>query len=247
MFTARSTPNQTKSMPSFSATGPMSGMMMKANSKKSRKKASRNTRIFTTMRKPSCPPGRPDSRCSTHLGPSTPWKAKLNTVAPIRINKTKHDNFMVESMAWRISLRSMRPRASAIAKAPTAPIAPPSVGVAMPRKIVPSTRKIKPSGGIITKVTRSAILDNKPSPLTRLATAAAKAIPTPTHMEVTISSSSGTLSGRNLANVKAAMVEKITRTSKDRSPERPSFSRMVRASGGSAGTHCGRIKLSTMM
>ena len=33
--------------------------------------------------------------------------------------------------------------------APLAPIAPPSVGVATPRKIVPSTRKISTSGGII--------------------------------------------------------------------------------------------------
>ena len=32
--------------------------------------------------------------------------------------------------------------------APLAPIAPPSVGVATPMKIVPSTRKISTSGGI---------------------------------------------------------------------------------------------------
>ena len=46
--------------------------------------------------------------------------------------------------------------------APSAPIAPPSVGVATPRKIVPSTRKISTSGGISTKVTRSASRDSRP-------------------------------------------------------------------------------------
>jgi len=43
------------------------GTMMKASSKKSRKKASRNTSTETMIRKPVCPPGRPISRCSTHL------------------------------------------------------------------------------------------------------------------------------------------------------------------------------------
>ena len=47
--------------------------------------------------------------------------------------------------------------------APVAPIAPPSVGVATPRKMVPSTRKISASGGISTKVTRSAMRDSRPS------------------------------------------------------------------------------------
>jgi hypothetical protein len=44
----------------------------------------------------------------------------------------------------------------AMISAPSAPMAPPSVGVAMPRKMVPSTRKISTSGGISTKVTCSA-------------------------------------------------------------------------------------------
>ena len=247
IFTASSTPNHTRSIPSFSATGPISGMMMKANSKKSRKKASTNTRMLTTIKKPSCPPGSPESKCSTHLGPSTPWKARLNTVAPIKIKSTKHDSFMVESMAWRINFRSIRPRAIAMTSAPVAPIAPPSVGVAMPRKIVPSTKKISPSGGIITKVTRSAIFDSSPMPVTRLITAATKAMATPTHMEVTISSSSAVPSGRHLAKAMAAPVETMTRSRSERNPDVPSASRMVRASGGRAGTACGRIKLSSTM
>ena len=247
MLTASSTPNQTRSMPSFSATGPISGMMMNASSKKSRKKASTNTRMLTTIRKPSWPPGRPVSRCSTHLGPSTPWNARLKTVAPIRMNSTKHDSFIVESIAWRISFRSMRPRASAITSAPTAPIAPPSVGVAMPRKMVPSTRKIRASGGIITKVTRSAMRDSKRSFATWLMTAATNATPTPTHIDVTINSSNGTVSGRDLAKPTAASTDSTTSTPSERRPGVPSSSRIVRASFGSAGTAPGRMKLTARM
>ena len=72
MFTASSTPNHTRSMPSFSATGAINGTTMKLSSKKSRKNASTKTSRFTTIKKPSWPPGRPVSKCSTHLGPSTP-------------------------------------------------------------------------------------------------------------------------------------------------------------------------------
>ena len=57
MFTPSITPNQIRSMPSFSAAGPSSGMTMKAISKKSRKNASKKTNTLTKMRKPSCPPG----------------------------------------------------------------------------------------------------------------------------------------------------------------------------------------------
>ena len=52
-----------------------------------------------------------------------------------------------------------RPFAAAMTSAPTAPMAPPSVGVAMPRKMVPSTRKISASGGISTMITCWASLD----------------------------------------------------------------------------------------
>ena len=67
------------------------------------------------------------------------------------------------SIACFSSFNDSRRRASAMISAPVAPIAPPSVGVATPRKIVPSTRKISASGGISTKVTRSAIRDSRPS------------------------------------------------------------------------------------
>ncbi len=51
------TPNQIRSMPILSATGASSGTTIKAISKKSMKQPSTNTRILTTVRKPSTPPG----------------------------------------------------------------------------------------------------------------------------------------------------------------------------------------------
>ncbi|MNT06079.1 hypothetical protein D3C72_1407310 [compost metagenome] len=72
MFTASSTPNQIRSMPSLSATGPTSGTRIKASSKKSRKNASRKNSTFTAIRKPVWPPGSAVSRCSTQRWPSTP-------------------------------------------------------------------------------------------------------------------------------------------------------------------------------
>ena len=44
-------------------------------------------------------------------------------------------------------------------------MAPPSVGVATPMKIVPSTRKIRNSGGTITKVTCCASCDRNRKPV----------------------------------------------------------------------------------
>ena len=171
------------------------------------------------------------------MWPSTPWNAKLKTVAPIKMNNTKQDSFMVESMACRMSFMSMRLRAMAMTKAPTAPIAPPSVGVAIPKKIVPSTRKISAKGGMRTKVTRSAMFDNKPILVALLNRAAKKATPTPMHMDTTMVSSRGVVSGNHLAKAIAMAKETPVKMVKDRRPEVPSSSLMVRASGGSAGTH----------
>ena len=67
---------------------------------------------------------------------------------------TNEDSFAVEFIACLSSDQLRRRLISARISAPVAPIAPPSVGVAMPRKIVPSTRKISASGGISTNNTR---------------------------------------------------------------------------------------------
>jgi hypothetical protein len=77
--------------------------------------------------------------------------------------------------------------------APMAPMAPPSVGVAMPRKMVPSTRKISSSGGISTKVTARP-LRQQAQRVMRLMDAATKARATPKHMAQTMVSSVATLS-----------------------------------------------------
>ena len=104
---------------------------------------------------------------------------------------TNEVSLAVVFIACRSRLSDRRRRASAIASAPVAPMAPPSVGVATPRKMVPSTRKMSASGGISTNVTRSAMRDRSPILKTWFATEAAKATPTPTAVDNTSSSSIG--------------------------------------------------------
>ena len=71
----------------------------------------------------------------------------------------------LQRLAQRV--QASRRLAAASTSAPTAPMAPPSVGVAMPRKIVPSTRKIRVSGGTRTMITCSARRDSSPRPSAR--------------------------------------------------------------------------------
>src|SRR3546814_12402481 len=120
--------------------------MMNASSKKSMKKARKKVNRLTTIRKPHSPPGKPTSKCSTHKSPLTPRKLRLNTVDPTRMNTTKHDSLVVVSMACLSSASEKRPREMAMIKATTAPMAQPSVGVAIPTKMVHSTRKIRKLG-----------------------------------------------------------------------------------------------------
>src|SRR4051794_1207171 len=179
MLTPSSTPNQIRAMASLSGAGPSSGTTKKgraekagekggeeeegvgkkrkARAKKSRKKARMKQKALVKMRKPSWPPGRLVRRCSTQRSPSTPRKTRLKTVEPMRMKTTKEESFAVVSIAWRKRLQSRRLLMRARMSAPVAPIAPPSVGVATPMKIVPSTRKISASGGVSTQTTRSAI------------------------------------------------------------------------------------------
>ena len=157
MFTHNSTPNHTMSMPIFSATGPSMGKMMKAISKKSKKKAKKKMKMFTTIKKPTTPPGKPVSKCSTHLAPSTPWNTMENTREPIRMNTTMAVRRMVLCMASQIRSLSKRLWMAAKINAPTQPMAPASVGVAMavlmPGKppIEPNTAKIKKAEGMMPR------------------------------------------------------------------------------------------------
>ena len=63
------TPNHTRSIPSNEAAGASSGMMMKAISKKSRKKPSTKIAKLATSRRPIFPPGRLVSRFSIQMSP----------------------------------------------------------------------------------------------------------------------------------------------------------------------------------
>ncbi len=118
--------------------------MMKASSKKSRKKASRKIRMLTAMRKPIGAAGQSQKQVLDPLVTVHAVKARgLKTRAPTRMKMTN-----------AVKLRRRRPSPGAAGRnsaaglararstAPVAPIAPPSVGVASPMKIVPSTRKI---------------------------------------------------------------------------------------------------------
>ena len=154
MFTQSSTPNQIRSMPSFAATGASSGMTMKAISKKSRKKARKKTKMLTKTRKPSWPPGRPVSMCSIQRPPSMPWNTSEKQVEPTRMNTTMAVMRMVDCIPCRTSGQVSRRCSAASTIAPTAPMAPASVGVARPMKIVPSTRKISTTEGIMPHRTR---------------------------------------------------------------------------------------------
>ena len=92
--------------------------------------------------------------------------------------------------------------------APMAPSAPPSVGVAMPRKIVPSTRKISTSGGISTKVTRSVSFDSSFNPNSRLASARISAVNDATVIDRISTSSGGAGSSRPIIGL---MIPSCTR------------------------------------
>ncbi len=125
--------------------------------------------------------------------------------------------------------------------APVAPMAPPSVGVAMPMKMVPSTRKISASGGISTKVTFSAIFDNRPSLNTRLSDGQREG---DGHADAHGDDDQfvGRLVGRLLHGPEhgGSRRKSTVSTSSEVPPVLPLGSRKTRASGGSAGAAFGK-------
>ncbi len=185
------TPNQTRSIPIFSATGARIGITMNAISKKSMNIPRMNISTLTAIRNPSGPPGSLSNRCSTQMWPSAALNVKLNTVEPIRMNSTKQDSLAVLSSACLSKSKLSWRRAVAMIRAPNAPIAPPSVGVAIPRKIVPRTRKIRTRGGISTNVTRSESKDSNPSFVRRFANASPSAVKAAIVIDITSTSSVG--------------------------------------------------------
>ena len=157
------------------------------------------------------------------------------------MNTTKVVSLAVLSIACLSSDHDRRRRTSAISTAPIAPIAPPSVGVATPRKIVPSTRKISASGGISTKVTFCAIADSRSSFRIRLIIASDERdadadqqrddddlVQRPVGRQVESCERQG------------AATEITVSASSDVMPDLPlGLAEDARASGGSAGAHCG--------
>ena len=189
MIASAEVPAGNNSGRTFSATGARMGMTMKAISKKSMKQPRMKIRMLTTIRKPSAPPGMSSNRCSTQMCPSAALKVKLKTVEPIRMKSTKVDSLAVLSRACLSRSMPMRLLETAMISAPNAPMAPPSVGVATPRKMVPRTRKIRISGGISTKVTCCAKRESRPSPVNLLIRASVRASKDATVMDMmTISS-----------------------------------------------------------
>ena len=115
--------------------------------KLSKKKAKKNTKRLTAIKKPICPPGKEVSNSSIQRSPSTPLNVSPNTVDPIKIKMTIALIRIVDVIACQTRSFSRRLLIAAKANAPTAPIAPPSVGVARPIKMVPRTKKMSTSDG----------------------------------------------------------------------------------------------------
>ena len=91
------------------------------------------------------------------------------------MNTTNAESFAVASTACRVKSKVSRRFIIARMRAPDAPMAPPSVGVATPMKMVPSTRKIRASGGTITKVVCAAMTEIRRKPVASSISAAINA------------------------------------------------------------------------
>ena len=126
--------------------------MMKASSKKSRKKARTKTSDVDENQEADLAAGQGGQQM---LDPEVAVHAVESQREHARADQDEDDEggeLRGRSVACRIRSQLSRRLAAPRMSAPAAPIAPPSVGVAMPRKIVPSTRKIRNSGGTMTNV-----------------------------------------------------------------------------------------------
>ncbi len=127
---------------------------MKAISKKSRKKASTKTKSVDEDQEADLAAGQ---RGQQVLDPEVAVDAVEGQREDARADQDEdHEGGELGGRLRRpAAIRSQVSRRLMMASisAPVAPMAPPSVGVATPMKIVPSTRKIRDSGGTMTKVT----------------------------------------------------------------------------------------------
>ena len=150
------------------------------------------------------------------------------------MNITKADSLTVDSSAWFSTSKLRRRLIAERISAPIAPIAPPSVGVAMPRKIVPSTRKTSARGGIITMMTCRVIGDSQRPPVARSATARISRTTTARVAAQMGAFVTPLASIQRLASWKIATASTITTASDQPPPPR------LRASSGRAGMALGR-------
>ena len=172
MLTPSSTPNQIRSMPKLLRHRAKQWHHDKRQLEEVEEERQHEDQDVDHDQKPTWPPGKPVSRCSTHLGPSTPWNARLKMVEPIQDKHYEAGQFhcRIKRLFQRSETqpppgyshyqRTDGPHRAALSRGSDA------------RKIVPSTRKISNSGGISTKVTRSAMRDSRPQPVSLLTTAA---------------------------------------------------------------------------
>ena len=142
--------------------GSSSGTTMKAISKKSMKKPRAKITNMLTARKPVRPPGSCSSNSLISTSPPTPRNTRLKAVEPIRMAITIAVVRTVESLTCRRAARLKPPWAAARAMAPTAPSTPASVGVAMPKKMLPSTSRIRIRGAASTFTSPRAVSGGRP-------------------------------------------------------------------------------------
>ena len=120
-------------------------------------------------------------------------------------------------------------------------MAPPSVGVATPMKMVPSTRNIRNSGGTITKVVCCAMCDRKRKPVNlamiQLTTATQKANKIPKNMVSTTKSAPCVSEPRIISQPKIPLA--TASTAREIRPRLPSASRNPTASSGKPGVAFG--------
>ena len=186
MLTPSSTPNQIRSMPSLSATGPSSGTTMKASSKKSRKKASTKTRMLTTIRKPSWPPGRLVQQV---LDPQVAVDAVERQAEHARADQDEdHEGGQLGGRVHR--LPQQLPATGAGARAPgsarrSRPWRRPRSAWRRRGRSCPAPGRSAPAAGSARRSTRSASCDSRPSFSDLVDDAAKNATPAPTLTQTT--------------------------------------------------------------
>ena len=148
MLTPSSTPNQIRSIPSFSAAGPSSGIDDEGQLEEVEEEGQQEHQDVDDDEEADLAAGQ---RGQQVLDPEVAVDAVERQREDARADQDEDDEgreLAPSSPSPGASGESSRLAQAPARARPTAPMAPPSVGVAMPRKIVPSTRKISASGGI---------------------------------------------------------------------------------------------------